>query len=85
MLDDFGKENMTEWKLGVIYDIINARYENLMPILVTTNYSDEELISRMAVNGDRKTSEAIISRLHESCYLVEMNGKDFRFSGMNMN
>ncbi len=85
VIDDLGKESPSEWTLEKLYQIINARYELKKPIIVTTNYKDQELIARLAKPDgyggyrlDQKTAGAIISRLHEMCSLVVMNGCDRR-------
>ena len=70
VLDDLGKENLTEWVKETIYSIINYRYEHMLPTVITTNLTMGELQERL---GD-----ATISRLMEMCKYVEMNGKDYR-------
>jgi len=78
VLDDLGKESPTEWSLSTFYSIVNERYEACLPVIITTNYSDADLIRRLSVRGDRTTAEAIVSRLHEVCYSVEMYWGDWR-------
>ncbi|NLZ96331.1 MAG: ATP-binding protein [Bacteroidales bacterium] len=81
VIDDLGKESPTDWALATLYNIINDRYENMLPIIVTTNYSDVRLIRRLSKNGDPETAKAIVSRLHEMCLGVEMAGVDYRSMG----
>lgn len=78
IIDDLGKESPTEWSLSMLYAIVNERYEACLPMIITTNYSDADLIRRLSVRGDRTTAEAIVSRLHEVCYSVEMYWDDWR-------
>lgn len=78
VVDDVGKEAPTEWALATFYAILNERYEACLPTIITTNYNDKELINRLSLKGDRITAGSIVSRLHEVCYLVEMNWKDRR-------
>lgn len=78
VIDDLGKESPTEWSLAMLYAILNERYEACLPTIITTNYNDAELIRRLSVRGDRTTAEAIVSRLHEVCYSVEMYWEDWR-------
>lgn len=78
VIDDLGKEAITDWSLSMLYTIINMRYEDRRPIVITTNYDDTQLIDRMARKGDRVTAESIVSRLHEISYAVPMAGPDHR-------
>ena len=78
VVDDLGKESPSEWTLATFYAILNERYEACLPTIITTNYNDQELIERLSRKGDIKTAGAIVSRLHEMCYSVEMNWKDRR-------
>lgn len=70
VLDDLGKEKRSEWTDQVLYEIVNSRYEKRKPIIVTTNYSAQEL----ANNVDK----AVVSRLFEMCVFVNVNGTDRR-------
>jgi DNA replication protein DnaC len=78
VVDDLGKEAPSEWALATFYAILNERYEACLPTVITTNYNDQELINRLSLKGDRITAGAVVSRLHEICYSVEMNWKDRR-------
>lgn len=78
VIDDLGKEKPTEWVLEKLYSIVNDRYENNKPIVITTNYDHETLVKRLTVNGNCETAESIISRLYEMCRGVVINGEDFR-------
>jgi DNA replication protein DnaC len=78
IIDDLGKEKPSEWALEKLYSIMNQRYENYKPIIITTNYNTETLIDRLTVKGNSETAEAIVSRLHEMCRGVLLNGADFR-------
>lgn len=79
IIDDIGKEQPTEWALAKMYQIINARYEDYKPIIITTNYTPEELADRMTPRGgDRKTAEATIDRILEMTYIVPLAGESWR-------
>lgn len=69
-IDDLGAEKVTEWVEEVIYLIINTRYENNIPIVITSNYP----LSKIAeLVGDR-----VASRIKEMCHVVEIKGEDRR-------
>lgn len=70
VIDDVGKEKQSEWSESVMFEIINHRYENLKPVIITSNFSDKEL---NAYFGD-----ACYSRLIEMCNVVVTTGSDRR-------
>ena len=80
IIDDMGKEPPTEWAVSKIYTIINARYEAYLPTIVTTNYSDSELVRRLTPKdtGDSTTADATIDRLREMCVAIVTTGESWR-------
>lgn len=42
-LDDLGAERATDWVIGMLYLLINRRYENMRPTIFTSNMKLEEL------------------------------------------
>ena len=79
IIDDIGKEQPTEWALAKIYQIINARYEDYRPVIITSNYSPSELVDRMTPpGGDKQTADATIDRIMEMTYIVPLAGDSWR-------
>ena len=78
IIDDLGKEKPSEWGLEKLFTIINSRYENNLPVIITTNYDQNSLIDRLSINGEIETAKSIISRLYEMCYLVKIDDRDHR-------
>ena len=70
VIDDLGKERQTQWSNAVLYQVINGRYENYLPIVITTNETMKTL--------EENIGQATVSRLIEMCSGVKMVGKDFR-------
>lgn len=70
VIDDLGKERQSEWSRSVIYRVINGRYENYAPIIITTNETMMTLRSNIG--------EATFSRIIEMCEGIDMNGEDYR-------
>ncbi len=70
VIDDLGKERSSEWSESILYDVINGRYEDYMPTIITTNLNPKQIEARCG--------EAIVSRLFEMCDAVPMNGADMR-------
>ncbi|MFC1526895.1 ATP-binding protein [Candidatus Latescibacterota bacterium] len=71
ILDDFGVQRGTEWEMEMLYNLVDARYSEERFTIVTTNQPLEDLLQ--LPQGGR-----IHSRLMEMCYLVDMNGEDYR-------
>ena len=69
-LDDLGTEHVTDWAEGTIREILNARYNELLPTYITANCSIKDL-------GDR-AGQQIVSRITEDYHLIELTGKDRR-------
>lgn len=80
VIDDFGKERLTEWSLPIVFAIINKRSMSGKPTIITTQYTGQQLIERMTVDGDSETARAIISRLTEYT-VIEITGRDRRRDG----
>ncbi|SHF79988.1 DNA replication protein DnaC [Caldanaerobius fijiensis DSM 17918] len=73
IIDDLGKERPTEWVAEKTYEIINSRYENLKPIIVTTNMTTAEIANHLG-----KVGGATVSRISEMCRAVMVGGPDMR-------
>lgn len=83
IIDDFGKEQCTEWSMSVIYEIINDRYEEKRPTIITTNYNEDMLCRRLTPKGnDGSNIRAIISRLRECADVITMAWEDHRAKGL---
>lgn len=87
VLDDLGAEKMTEWVGEQLFCIVNHRYNEKLPTVVTSNYSPTQVIAHMAtVDGrgnviDDMQGQRIMSRIYEMCERVEIRGKDYRMKG----
>ena len=78
IIDDLGKERPSEWTLEKLFTIVNNRYENNLPIIITTNYNKEKLRKRLLCNNNEEIVDSIISRLYEMCRGIIIFGKDKR-------
>ena len=83
MLDDMGKETPTDWVLMQLFRLVNERYEQMRPVIITTQFAPRDLANRLARNGDKETAKAIVSRLAESCQSFHMSGKDRRLEKLS--
>lgn len=77
ILDDLGAEKDSEWAAERIYLILNDRYNEQQPVAITSNPLPDEL-ERISPQWGR-----IVSRLHEMCYIITMDGPDYRKGGMS--
>ena len=74
VLDDLGAERNTEYmQKDIVYAIIDARYRAGLPVLVTSNYTKEELLNPTDIAQQR-----IFSRLFGMCTPIRVEGKDRR-------
>lgn len=80
IIDDLGKEKPTEWVLEKLFLIVNNRYNNYLPIIITTNYNRNQLRERLCVNKNYSMVDSIISRLYEMCGGIEIKDEDHRMS-----
>lgn len=78
ILDDLGKEYGNSWVLTTIFQVVNVRYEDMRPIVVTSQYAPAALARRLGRAGERESAEAIASRLAEMCTPVPLPDLDHR-------
>lgn len=79
VIDDLGKYPATIWGMATLYDIINYRYEEQLPTIITTNYNEDDLIKRLTTpDGDSISITTIISRLRQTTDVITMAWKDYR-------
>ena len=71
-IDDLLKGRLTETDINIMYEIVNFRYMNNMPIIISTEKAPEDLLV---------FDEAIGSRLIEMCRgnIVQLQGKELNY------
>ena len=70
VLDDLGAEKETEFVIETLYQIINSRYNDMLPIVITSNITIAEIAEIFGVRT--------ASRLREMCRGVKFSGSDYR-------
>jgi len=70
IIDDLGAEKTTDWVRQILYQIVDERWIEQKPIIVTSNLNLEELEARF--------EERIASRVAGMCRLVESRDYDYR-------
>ena len=72
ILDDFGAEYQTDFMLAKSFEIINRRYITRKPLIVTTNFSKDQL------SNPDPNQHRLMSRLWEMCLFIAIEGSDRR-------
>lgn len=70
VIDDLGKETHSPFNDELLYRVVNYRYKEKLPIVITSNLRMEFLV--------RTFDYAVMSRLMEICKAVNMQGNDYR-------
>ncbi len=70
VLDDVGSEKISEWVREQLFLLINERYENELPTIITTNASMDEL--------EQRIGGASVSRIWGMCRGYVLEGVDYR-------
>lgn len=75
-IDDLIKGRITETDINIMYEIVNYRYMNNMPIIISTEKSPNDLLI---------FDEAIGSRLIEMCRgnIIQLHGKELNYRLMS--
>jgi len=72
LLDDIGKEMLSEGRRETLYYLVDQRYSNLLPTWYATNLTGKELVERCG--------EAIADRIIETSRVLKMTGQSLRKS-----
>lgn len=85
VLDELGAVKPSEWVWDTVSLILNTRYNDNRTTIITTNYDDKlagsdggvQGAARKETLGDR-IGDRMLSRLHEMCRTLRLDGSDFR-------
>lgn len=66
ILDDVGAERATDWKMEQLFELINDRYANHKQLVITSNFSPEELNEEMK-KVNRVKAGQLMSRIKSIC------------------
>jgi len=70
VLDDLGAESMTDWTKDLVHQLIDFRYRENLPIVITTNLTLDKV--------KKLYGERVFSRIYEMCQGIELSGSDYR-------
>lgn len=80
ILDDLGKGVPSEWAAENLFRLIDRRWARQRPMVITSQYTIEQLTDRYARAGD-ETMGAMMSRLGDGwCDKIMMTGEDRRLA-----
>lgn len=79
-LDDVGKKNANPWAATIIFEIVNGRYERMVPTIYASQYSFAELEKRMSRSGEKESAQVVLSRIVQTSRLVDLGRIDRRRS-----
>lgn len=88
VLDDLGAERPTEWVGEQLFAIVNYRLNERLATVVTSNFSPDEIIGRMATVDregrviDDMQGQRIMSRIYGMCTRIFLGGEDRRMGGV---
>lgn len=80
IIDDLGSERQTEGMASKLLRIIDDRCEAEKPLVVTSNYSRDELAKRLSESANKQTVKSIMSRLSQMTTPIEVTGEDRRLA-----
>ena len=75
VIDDLGANKATEWVRQITYYIVNAREQEMLPIIITSNFSLEEIAEQI--------DSRISSRIAGMCKSIKLSGRDRRLDESN--
>lgn len=73
VLDDIGAERVTDWVREQLFLLVDARYQAMLPTVVTTNDTLETL--------EEHVGQRIVSRIMQMCDGIALDGPDYRKGG----
>jgi DNA replication protein DnaC len=76
ILDDVGSNSWTEWKEDIFFDLVNMRYNSMMPTIITSNLTRKQFYDTYQ---PRVTSRLFAK---ENTVIELKDAQDFREAGM---
>jgi DNA replication protein DnaC len=73
IIDDLGIERKTSYMQEIVYNVIDSRCRSGLPLIVTSNLTNEQLKNPADVNAQR-----VYSRLLKMCHPIMVSGEDRR-------
>ena len=77
IIDDLGSENLSKWAIEKLYKIIINRYENELPIIITSRYNKNEILDKLSNENDLEMAEELVQILYRMCYGITISKNNF--------
>jgi len=77
ILDDLGAEKSSEWQQEKMYLILDYRYRELLPTIITTNLYGKEFKAHLSP----RVFNRIIEATHQGDLMVGFKGENYRIRG----
>lgn len=77
IIDDLGSENLSKWAIEKLYKIIISRYENELPIIITSRYNKNEILDKLSNENDLEMTEELVQILYRMCYGITISKNSF--------
>lgn len=61
ILDDLGAEYLTDWSKTLLYEMIDERYRQKLPLIITTNMTTKKLQDKLTVDGIERIYDRIMA------------------------
>ena len=81
LLDELGRERMTEWRDEMLHLIVNTRYSERRMTIFTTNFDLGDIDDPEALQC--RVGLRVYSRLTEMCEILHLDGADYRERPLN--
>ncbi len=78
VLDDFGEQSSNSWVKEKLYQLINFRYNNRLPTVITTRYSLDEIMEKV---DDSISSRLIDRQISVTFYIMAPDYRNERRPG----
>ena len=72
LIDDLGKEVATARAVSRLWELLDRRYGESMPTIITSQFRPDKLAERLSDGGGAEAALAIIRRLQETYALIDM-------------
>lgn len=87
LIDDLGANRITGWVEDTVNYILNHRYNEKKPTLLTSNLGADLMTGepgarKTGANWEERMGARVASRLHEMCRLVKIAAPDYRKRGL---
>lgn len=78
VLDDLGAERATAHAIGRLFELLDSRYRNVRPTIITSNHTLAELARHVAQGDGELQAKRIADRLREMAVAARLSGGSLR-------